>query len=179
MVSLPDETSPEVNFSFLRRLPHFNFSLGPSEFQTLYKMRPEIYHGLVGTYSPFSSATRHAMRSSFRPSPHDFPPPAVGGTQEGVVRVRSSTSSRSLRPSPHDFSPPAGDGTQEDVAPVRSGASCSIPPSRSPALPPGAAAVAWLPWIMQFSFHSLAANPIHSVKFPVPAGLIPVRTVTE
>ena len=36
-------------------LPHFDhdFSLGPSEFQTLYELLTAIYHGLVATNSPF------------------------------------------------------------------------------------------------------------------------------
>ena len=42
--------------------PHFDFSLGPSEFKTLYELLTAIYHGLVATNSPFASATREAMR---------------------------------------------------------------------------------------------------------------------
>ena len=57
------QTSPEVNFSesFLQRLPHFYFYLGPSLFQTLYELLTAIYHGLVATNSPFSAATREGM----------------------------------------------------------------------------------------------------------------------
>ena len=62
------------------------------------------------------------------PSLHDFPPSAGGGTQEGVVRVRSSASS-SFRPSPHSFPPPAGGCTEEGVVRVRSSASSSSRPS--------------------------------------------------
>ena len=43
-------------------LQHIDFSLGPSEFQTLYELLTAIYNGLVATNSQFSSATREAMR---------------------------------------------------------------------------------------------------------------------
>ena len=39
----------------------FDFSLGPSQFQTPYELLTAIYHGLVATNSQLSSATREAM----------------------------------------------------------------------------------------------------------------------
>ena len=43
-------------------LQESDFSSGPSEIQTLYELLTAIFHGLVATNSPFSSATREAMR---------------------------------------------------------------------------------------------------------------------
>ena len=59
---------------------------------------------------------RSSTSSSFRPSPHDFPPPTGGGIRDGIVRIRSSTNS-SFRPSSHDFLPPAQGCTQNACSP--------------------------------------------------------------